>query len=93
VADPLHELTIAEAGRLLRTGQLTARELTLDSLDRISKLNPQLHAFVTVAGDRATEDAQRADNELRAGLDRGPLHGIPYALKDICSTKGIPTTC
>jgi aspartyl-tRNA(Asn)/glutamyl-tRNA(Gln) amidotransferase subunit A len=93
MTDARHELTIAEAGRLLRKRQLTARELTLDSLQRISEHNPLLHAFVAVAGHHAIEQAQRADQELRAGLDRGPLHGIPYALKDICSTKEIPTTC
>ena len=52
-----------------------------------------LHAFVLVTEDRALEDARRADDELKAGRDRGPFHGIPYALKDIYDTAGIRTTC
>ncbi|MFC6700377.1 amidase [Streptomyces thermocoprophilus] len=51
-----------------------------------------MHAFVTITAERALRDAARADRELAAGLDRGPMHGIPYALKDIFDTRGIRTT-
>jgi aspartyl-tRNA(Asn)/glutamyl-tRNA(Gln) amidotransferase subunit A len=90
---PLHELSIAEAGRLLRSGTLTAAALAEHTLARIAALDPSLHAFVLVTRERAREDARRADDELARGIDRGPMHGIPYALKDIYGTAGIHTTC
>jgi aspartyl-tRNA(Asn)/glutamyl-tRNA(Gln) amidotransferase subunit A len=89
----LHELSTREAGRLLREGSLTSQALTADSLSRIRSLNPSLNAFILVTEERALQDAVRADEEIRAGIDRGPMHGIPYALKDILATAGIPTTC
>jgi aspartyl-tRNA(Asn)/glutamyl-tRNA(Gln) amidotransferase subunit A len=90
---PLHELSIAEAGRQLRAGTLTSVALTQHSLSRIGSLDPLLHAFVLVTRERALADAERADRELKAGIDKGPMHGIPYALKDIYATAGIRTTC
>jgi aspartyl-tRNA(Asn)/glutamyl-tRNA(Gln) amidotransferase subunit A len=90
---PLHELSIAEAGRRLRAGSITSIALTRDALARIAALDPLLHAFVLVTADRALADAERADRELQSGVDKGPMHGIPYALKDIYATAGIRTTC
>jgi aspartyl-tRNA(Asn)/glutamyl-tRNA(Gln) amidotransferase subunit A len=90
---PLHELSIAEVGRRLRTGALTSTALTQHALLRIASLDPVLHSFVLVTRERALADADRADRELKAGIDRGPMHGIPYALKDIYATAGIRTTC
>lgn len=90
---PLHELPIAEAGRRLRAGTLTATALTQHALSRIAALDPVLHAFVLLTRERALADADRADRELKSGIDRGPMHGIPYALKDIYATAGIRTTC
>ncbi len=87
------DLSIAEMGRLLRSGAVTAELLARDALARIAARAPALHAFVLVTEDRAMEVARRADAELRAGRDRGPFHGIPYALKDIYDTAGIRTTC
>lgn len=90
---PLHALSIAEAGRALRAGEVTSRALAEDALGRIAALDPTIHAFVLVTADRALEDADRADAQFAAGEDRGPMHGIPYALKDIYGTAGIRTTC
>ncbi len=88
-----HLLSIAEAGRALRAGRLSSVALTRHALERIGASNDRLHAFILVTRERALADASRADAELAAGADRGPLHGIPYALKDIYDTAGIATTC
>ena len=60
---------------------------------RISRLNPQLNAFITVTAEQSLEQARQADAELAAGRDRGPLHGIPVAVKDLFATCGVRTTC
>src|ERR1700677_1268013 len=86
-------LSIAEMGRALRDGAVTAEQLASDALDRIAAHDGALHAFVLVTRERALADAHRADAELKAKFDRGPFHGIPYALKDIYDTGGIRTTC
>ena len=85
--------SIAEAGRQLRSGRTTSEALTRAALARMTALQPVLHAFINIVEARALGDAMRADEELRSGLDRGPLHGIPYGLKDIYDTAGITTTC
>lgn len=91
--EELHELSIAEAGKRLRTGTLTSTALTQHALDRIAALDPLLNAFLLVTKERALADADRADRELKSGIDKGPMHGIPHALKDIYETAGIRTTC
>ncbi len=90
---PPRDLSIAEAGRALRDGRVTAAALTEAALARLDALNPGLHAFVTVTRDRALADAARADALFARGVDKGPLQGIPYGLKDIYATAGIRTTC
>jgi aspartyl-tRNA(Asn)/glutamyl-tRNA(Gln) amidotransferase subunit A len=87
------DLSIAEMGQALRAGTVTAESLARDALGRVAARDAALHAFVLVTESRALEDARRADSELKAGKDRGPFHGIPYALKDIYDTAGIRTTC
>jgi aspartyl-tRNA(Asn)/glutamyl-tRNA(Gln) amidotransferase subunit A len=87
------DLSIIEMGSLLRSGAVTSETLARDALARVAARDGALHAFVLVTEDRALEDARRADAELKAGSDRGPFHGIPYALKDIYDTAGIRTTC
>jgi aspartyl-tRNA(Asn)/glutamyl-tRNA(Gln) amidotransferase subunit A len=87
------DLSIAEMGRLLRSRAVSAETLARDALTRIAARDTTLHAFVLVTADRALADARRADDELKSGRDRGPFHGIPYALKDIYDTAGIRTTC
>lgn len=86
-------LSIAAMGRALRAGSVTSAQLTSDALDRVAARDAGLHAFVLMTRERALADANRADSELKASIDRGPMHGIPYALKDIYDTAGIRTTC
>ena len=84
-------LSISEAAAALRNGETSATALTEATLARINQTEPTVKAYATVAGELALEAAQRADAELAAGFDRGPLQGIPIGIKDICYTKGIPT--
>ncbi|HUN41423.1 MAG TPA: amidase [Acetobacteraceae bacterium] len=87
------DLSIAAMGAALRSHDVTAEQLARDALARVAARDPALHAFVLVTETRALDDARHADQELRAGRDRGPMHGIPYALKDIYDTARIRTTC
>lgn len=91
--DDLAWLGVAEAGRLFRAGSLSPVELTRALLSRVERLEPALHAFILVTPERALAQAEQAARELASGTDRGPLHGIPYALKDIVDVAGLPTTC
>jgi len=85
-------LTIAEASAQLRSGKLSSVGLTRPCLERIGKLDPELNAFITVTADIALEQARRADTEITTGKRRGPLHGIPIALKDLIDVAGVRTT-
>jgi len=85
-------VTILEAARRLRTREVSAVELLDECLGRIAELNPALGAFITVTEESAREAARQADRELASGLDRGPLHGIPVAAKDVFLTRGVRTT-
>ena len=84
--------TISELSQRLRRREISAFEITRDCLARIERLNPALNAFITVTGDSALEDARRADAEIARGEWRGPLHGVPVALKDLIDTAGVRTT-
>jgi aspartyl-tRNA(Asn)/glutamyl-tRNA(Gln) amidotransferase subunit A len=86
-------MTIEEAAAKLRARDISAVELAQQSLRSIRELQPRLNAFLTITEDLALEQARRADQELGRGIDRGPLHGIPYGLKDVFETRGIRTTC
>lgn len=88
----LDGLTIARAGRMIRAGKLSPVELAEATLARIEALQPRLNAFITVTADHALRQARAAEQEIRAGRWRGPLHGVPVSLKDLYSTKGIATT-
>ena len=88
----LYFLTIAEAAKLIASRKLSPVELTKAYLDRIGQLDDQLDAFITLTGERALQEARRAEDAISGGDYRGPLHGIPFALKDIYETAGILTT-
>lgn len=89
MTDPI---SIATAGARLRAGTITALELTDDSLAAIAAHGTATNAFTLVHAESARAAARAADADLRAGLDRGPLHGIPLSLKDLIDEAGIPTT-
>jgi aspartyl-tRNA(Asn)/glutamyl-tRNA(Gln) amidotransferase subunit A len=84
--------SILEVSELLRKGSVSPVELTTECLARIEKLNPKLNAFITVTAESALAGARQAEAEIRSGDWRGPLHGIPLALKDLIDTAGVPTT-
>ena len=84
--------TIQQLGQAIRKGSISPVEVTSDCLARIEKLNPALNAFITVLADSALDQARRAEQEVRSGHYRGPLHGIPIGLKDILDTAGVRTT-
>src|SRR5258708_5878331 len=88
----LTTLSIAQAGNLMTRGELTSTALTEAFLARIAAVDHKIASFVTLTADRARLAAKQADMELRQGLNRGPLHGIPIALKDIYETEGVLTT-
>jgi aspartyl-tRNA(Asn)/glutamyl-tRNA(Gln) amidotransferase subunit A len=87
-----HFLTIAEASNMIERRALSPVELTQIMLNRIAKIDPQLNAYLMVTADLAIKQAQQAEAEIMSGRWRGPMHGVPYALKDIYCTKGIRTT-
>ena len=89
----MHQLSIAEASELLRRKEVSPVDLTNACLARIEQLNPTLNAFITVMHDSAMAQAREAEDEIRAGRWRGPLHGIPIGLKDLIDTAGVKTTC
>lgn len=88
----LTSLSLHEASQQIRAGRVTSAELTNACLDRIAKIDPELNSFITVTGESAMYEAEALDAELRAGRYRGPLHGIPVALKDLVDTKSVRTT-
>ncbi len=89
----LHSLTIREASRLLRSGQITAVALTQAALERIRAVDPEVRAYVTVCEEEALREAAAADRRLQGGEPVTPLTGIPYGVKDCLSTYGVRTTC
>jgi aspartyl-tRNA(Asn)/glutamyl-tRNA(Gln) amidotransferase subunit A len=88
----LHSLDIAEAAQLIAARKLSPLEYADALLARVETFDPQLDAFITVTAELAREQARQAETEIMAGRYRGPLHGIPFALKDIYGTKGVLTS-
>lgn len=85
--------TVTVLAQALRDGSTSAIALADQALRRIHELNPSLNAFALVDEAGARKAAQAADEELAAGIDRGPLHGVPVAVKDLIDVAGLPTTC
>jgi Asp-tRNA(Asn)/Glu-tRNA(Gln) amidotransferase A subunit family amidase len=90
--DTIAYLGIAELGHLIRSRQISSVELTKLYLDRLKKYDPALRCVITLTEELALQQAQRADEELAAGKDRGPLHGIPWGAKDLIAVRGYKTT-
>ena len=85
-------LSIAEAGTLLKSQQLSPVELTNAFLHRIEAIDSRIHSFILVTREEALRQAKAAEREIAAGRYRGPMHGIPIGLKDLIETAGIRTT-
>src|SRR6266702_1746590 len=84
--------TASQLAELVRTRQVTSTDLTKMYLGRLKRYGPKLLCVVTLTEDLAMKQAQDADNDLKRGKYRGPLHGIPWGAKDLLATKGIKTT-
>lgn len=89
----LHRLSVHEMAAALRSGAVTAVELTRQCLARIGMLDPGVHAFVAVDAEEALASAEKADRDFAGGVDRGPLQGVPYAAKDNFDVAGLRTRC
>lgn len=85
-------LTVRELGDRIRTKKLSPVELTEAYLKRSETVGARLNAYATLTRERALREAKQAESEINAGKHRGPLHGIPYAAKDLLAAKGYPTT-
>ena len=88
---PLHFRTITEIAEHIAAKQLSPVDVTTAMLERIEQLDGQLKSYATVMREHAMASAQEAEREINAGMYRGPLHGIPIAVKDLCFTKGVRT--
>lgn len=91
-AGPFAGTTIAALAGRLRSGETTARDLAATALTAADDLGPALNCYVTVDHEGALRAAEQADRELASGVDRGPLHGVPVAVKDLIDTAGLRTT-
>ena len=90
-ARDLHYCELVEVGQRIQKRDLSAVEATQAQLDRIARLDGKLKSYAHVMGSSALEQADVADKEIAKGKVRGPLHGVPIAVKDLCWTKDAPT--
>ena len=88
---PLHFKTITDISEAIAAKQLSPVDVTSAMLERIEQLDGQLKSYATVMADSAMAAAQEAEEEINSGTYRGPLHGVPIAVKDLCFTKGVRT--
>ncbi len=92
LSDDTFYLSVQELGEQIRARKISPVDLTEGYLTRLEKLGAKLGAVATITRERALEEARQAEKEIAAGHSRGPLHGIPYGVKDLLATAGIPTT-
>ncbi|MGH7289751.1 MAG: amidase family protein, partial [Myxococcota bacterium] len=85
--------TLTETSQRLRSRELSPVELARTQLARIEARNPELHAYLGVLAESALDEARTAEKEIAEGRWRGPLHGVPIGVKDLCDVAGVPTTC
>ena len=85
-------LTAIQLSKLIETKDISPVEATQAYLDRIQEVDPKLNSYITITGEQALEAARQAEQEIAAGVHRGPLHGVPMAVKDQFNTAGVPTT-
>src|SRR5690606_38198963 len=90
-SDELTSLTLKQVSDLIARGDVSPTELARACLERIERYDPALNAFITVVGEQALDTARQREAELARGASRGPLHGIPIALKDNLDTSGVRT--
>ena len=92
ISDEIHYLSSSELAKRIQSKALSPVDLTKAYLDRSEKIGPKLNAYARLTPEIAVAEADAADKEIKRGHYRGPLHGIPYAAKDLLSVKGVPTT-
>src|SRR5215468_1862120 len=90
--EELLSFDVAGLSEKLRAKEISPVELTEAYLDRIQRTDDKIRAYITVTADLARKQARKAEHEIVSGKWRGPFHGVPIALKDLCYTKGILTT-
>jgi amidase len=91
MSNELHYLELVDVGRRIQRKELSPVEVTQAQLDRIGKVDAALQSYVIVMAEQALADSRRAEAEIAKGEIRGPLHGVPIAVKDLCWTKGVAT--
>jgi hypothetical protein len=88
--EPLHYQSLQDVGRRIASGELSPVDLTHRLLERIATVDATLKSYATITADQAIAAARVAEKEIRAGKYRGPLHGVPVGVKDLCYTKSMP---
>ena len=89
--DDLNRIGAVEAGKLIAQKELSAVELVSNSISQINELDDTLNSFILRFDDQALKKAKLLDDELKDSGPRGPLHGVPIAVKDLCDMQGVPT--
>jgi aspartyl-tRNA(Asn)/glutamyl-tRNA(Gln) amidotransferase subunit A len=89
--DPLHYMDATTLARLIRTKQVSPREVVQAHLDRISAVNPEINALVTLMAEDALKAADAAEKAVMSSAELGPLHGVPFTIKDSIDTAGVLT--
>src|SRR5581483_10200400 len=92
LSDDIVYLSVRELGDQIKSGKLSPTELTQSYLERSQSIGKRLNAYATITYETALKQAHAAEAEIKSGKYRGPLHGIPYAAKDLLAVKGYPTT-